>query len=150
MASYIPSVKEILRAHGCYFEWPGKGGEAVVVQAGIVGASIRPCAEHRKQMVPGDILVIDFVPLRKHVFRKPDCVSYVRFDQPPAAIVVGSLTIFLELRESCNDVSQRLFRWRWILFVFRRKSGTHLTVPEHSPRIEPADLEIPNAPQNLR
>ena len=25
MATYTPSVKEVLRAHGCHFERPGKG-----------------------------------------------------------------------------------------------------------------------------
>jgi hypothetical protein len=29
MASYTPSVKETLRAHGCYFERPGKGDHEI-------------------------------------------------------------------------------------------------------------------------
>ena len=29
MASYTPSVKEILGAHGCYFERPGKGDHEI-------------------------------------------------------------------------------------------------------------------------
>ena len=29
MASYTPSVKEILRAHGCHFERPGKGDHEI-------------------------------------------------------------------------------------------------------------------------
>jgi hypothetical protein len=29
MASYTPNVKEILRAHGCYFERPGKGDHEI-------------------------------------------------------------------------------------------------------------------------
>jgi HicA toxin of bacterial toxin-antitoxin, len=29
MASYTPSVKEILRAHGCNFERPGKGDHEI-------------------------------------------------------------------------------------------------------------------------
>ena len=29
MASYTPSVKEILRVHGCYFERPGKGDHEI-------------------------------------------------------------------------------------------------------------------------
>ena len=29
MASYTPGVKEILRAHGCHFERPGKGDHEI-------------------------------------------------------------------------------------------------------------------------
>ena len=29
MASFTPGVKEILRAHGCYFERPGKDGHEI-------------------------------------------------------------------------------------------------------------------------
>jgi hypothetical protein len=29
MASYTPSVKELLRAHGCYVERPGKGDHEI-------------------------------------------------------------------------------------------------------------------------
>ena len=29
MASYTPKLKEILRAQGCYFERPGRGGHEI-------------------------------------------------------------------------------------------------------------------------
>jgi hypothetical protein len=33
------------------------------------GTLIGPRAEHRKQVVARDILIFDFAPLRKHIFR---------------------------------------------------------------------------------
>jgi len=41
MARFTPGVKEILRAHGCYFERPGKGDDENLVQSGH--ATALPC-----------------------------------------------------------------------------------------------------------
>jgi hypothetical protein len=62
-----------------------------VAPLGYCASSSRPCAKHRKEVVSRDIFIPDFAPLRKHIFREPDCVSHVRFDEPPTAVVVGSL-----------------------------------------------------------
>jgi hypothetical protein len=51
MASYTPGVKEILRAHGCHFERPGKGDHEVWVETSWYREAILTCVNLQRSCV---------------------------------------------------------------------------------------------------
>jgi hypothetical protein len=103
----------------------------------LQGFSVRSCAEHRKQVVPGNILIFDFSPLRKHVLTpalKEDYSKSLRWRELQGEVAINPNVSLIIQAEPDSDLQpwganlRKRTRWHG-----QKASGRALLRLVHSP-----------------
>jgi hypothetical protein len=102
-------------------------------------AYLNVCAEHRHQVVLRRLFRADAPPSLERLIRDGQSVRDVRARPDPPDVIVGLVSVFLQLGEDADNLLQLRFDCCWVLLVLKLQDGpAHFSMLEHPP--EPRTL----------